>query len=657
MTAPGSPPGSPFGPPQGLPDDEATVIKPIRTGAPAPMGFATGMGTGIGGAGGDDEVTVIKPRPPAPTPPPVDNSGHLPVGTWLAEFEITHLVAEGGFGVVYMAQDHSLGRKVALKEYIPSSLAMRPMGPGTMTVSVKSERYRETFEAGLKSFVNEARLLAQFDHPSLVKVYRFWEANGTAYMVMPFYKGVTLLQLLRQRGESPGEAWLMQLMAPLTEALRVIHAEQCFHRDIAPDNVILLEGSGRPLLLDFGAARRVIGDMTQALTVILKPGYAPVEQYAEVPGMKQGAWTDVYALAAVLHFAIMAKTPPPSVARMLNDTYVPLVQAAAGRYSPRFLAAIDAALAVVPDQRTQTIDEFRDALGLGGVVVAAGLDLNDLGSGGAQAPAPAAGWAPAATRPPGRAAPDPTAAPTAARSKLPLLAGGAVLAAAAIGGGLWFAMRPPTPAPAPAPQAQVAPAPAPVVAAAPAPSPEPAPAPPPPAAPEPFDPIREFEKVVNGAAPGFAVEGATSKPEFRIGRDNLGLQIKSSRDGHLTLMAYASDGNIIRLVPSDYIKINTRIRAGQTLTLPPPGSELKLTGPEGTDTFLAIVSAVPRDLSSARFRMREGMPMLNKTEAEASSAQHPGPLPALAGTAQCPPGGASCDESYGAAMFSSRQIR
>ena len=125
-------------------------------------------------------------------------------------------------------------------------------------------------------------------------------------------------------GAPPDEEWLRELLEPLTEALAVIHAEQCFHRDIAPDNVILLKGSQRPLLLDFGAARRVIGDMTQALTVILKPGYAPVEQYAEVPGMKQGPWTDVYALAAVVYYAIIGKTPPTSVGRLMNDNYVPL---------------------------------------------------------------------------------------------------------------------------------------------------------------------------------------------------------------------------------------------------------------------------------------------------------------------------------------------
>ena len=329
-------------------DDDRTVIRP--PGQTQAAGFQS-TGWPATGAGA---------LPPAPD----DMGGNLPVGTRLGEFEITALIGEGGFGIVYLAHDHSLQRRVALKEYMPSSLAARA---GGSQVQVKSARHRETFEAGLKSFINEARLLASFDHPSLVKVYRFWEANGTAYMVMPLLEGTTLKDVLRQMPEAPDEAWLRSVLGPLTEALLVIHASQCYHRDIAPDNVMLLPVSNRWLLLDFGAARRVIGDMTQALTVILKPGYAPVEQYAEIPGMKQGPWTDVYALAAVVYFAIIGRTPPPSVGRLLNDTYVPLVQAAAGRYSTGFLAAIDRALAVRPEQRTQSIGELRQDLGLGEV--------------------------------------------------------------------------------------------------------------------------------------------------------------------------------------------------------------------------------------------------------------------------------------------------
>ena len=284
----------------------------------------------------------------------------LPIGTRLNEFEITGVIGEGGFGIVYAAHDHSLDRDVALKEYMPAALALRTQG---VTVSVRSERHRETFQLGLKSFVNEARLLARFDHPSLVKVYRFWEAHGTAYMVMPQYHGETLKARIKKPSSTPpDEAWLRRLLMSVMDALEVIHQENVFHRDIAPDNIMLLEDDV-PVLLDFGAARRVIGDATQGLTVILKPGYAPIEQYAEVKTMKQGAWTDVYALAATMHFAITGKAPEPAVARMLNDNLVPLAEAARGRFSATFLAALDAGLQVKPEARPQNVAALRGLLG------------------------------------------------------------------------------------------------------------------------------------------------------------------------------------------------------------------------------------------------------------------------------------------------------
>jgi hypothetical protein len=390
--------------------------------------------------------TQMAGPPPAPPPAPADDMGSgLPIGTRLGEFEITSMVGEGGFGIVYLAHDHSLGRRVALKEYMPSALAARTV---QSQVAVKSPRHAETFQAGLKSFINEARLLAQFDHASLVKVYRFWEGNGTAYMVMPFYEGKNLRDTLRSLGRVPDEAWLLGLLAPLTEALAVIHAEQCFHRDIAPDNVMMLAGSGRPLLLDFGAARRVIGDMTQALTVILKPGYAPVEQYAEIPGMKQGAWTDLYALAAVVYFAIVGKTPPPSVGRMLNDTFVPLAQSAAGRYSDRFLRAIDRALTVRPELRTQSVQELRLDLGLD----EADIGFDEPGSSPAASRVLPSGPTtriptamPGDDRTPGAR----TAMPASTRSAMPQTLAGPGAAGATIA---WPSTQVPTPAAAPIPR-------------------------------------------------------------------------------------------------------------------------------------------------------------------------------------------------------------
>lgn len=285
----------------------------------------------------------------------------LPPGTGLGEFEITDLIGEGGFGIVYLAYDHILQRKVAIKEYMPASLASRAADGAT--IHPTSDRTAEAFQKGLFSFINEARLLARFDHPSMVKVFRFWEGNGTAYMAMPFYDGPSLRQILQEQDVPPDEAWLMEIVRPLLDALEILHDAQCFHRDIAPDNIIVL-GSHQPVLLDFGAARRVLSESAQALTVILKPGYAPIEQYADVAQMRQGAWTDLYALASVVHFAIHGKPPPTSVTRMISDPLQPLATTAAGRYSERFLLAFDAALAVLPDQRPQSVAEMRLLLGI-----------------------------------------------------------------------------------------------------------------------------------------------------------------------------------------------------------------------------------------------------------------------------------------------------
>jgi serine/threonine protein kinase len=298
--------------------------------------------------------------PPEPLEPEAEGGNALPVGTRLGEFEVRSVIGEGGFSIVYQVWDHSLHRNVALKEYIPAELAMRD---SALRVTARSRRQRETFEVGLKSFINEARLLASFDHQSLVKVFRFWEERGTAFMVMPWYQGPTLKQELAAGRTLVDEAWLLRLLDPLTEGLAVLHSQQCYHRDIAPDNIILLGSAKTPLLLDFGAARRVIGSLTHDLTAILKRGYAPLEQYGEIPDMHQGPWTDVYAVAAVVHFAIRGITPPPAVARLVNDTFKPLALSGLDGYSQTFLKAIDQALAVRPDHRTRSIADFRNQLG------------------------------------------------------------------------------------------------------------------------------------------------------------------------------------------------------------------------------------------------------------------------------------------------------
>ncbi len=390
-------------------------------------------------------------------------TGALPAGTRLGEFELQRHLGDGGFSIVYLAWDHSLERAVALKEYLPAALATRVHTDQGHSVQPRSAHARETFDIGLRSFINEARALAQFDHPALVKVHRFWEAQGTAYMAMPYYQGHTLKQALREMPAAPDEAWLLRLLDPLTEALAVIHAADWYHRDIAPDNIILLAETGLPLLLDFGAARRVVGERTQALTAILKPGYAPVEQYAEVPGMKQGAWTDVYALAATVHHAITGKAPTASVARILEDNLQPLAQRAAGRYSAPFLQALDKALAVRPEQRTRDMAQLRQQLGLNTSPLATAAPpradgaaqttvLRPLARASRAAPATRAALPASASKP---AVLVPAGAPTATTLSFGRAALGAAGLALAVA--LWAWRSGPGPVPVAAPSAPIAP--------------------------------------------------------------------------------------------------------------------------------------------------------------------------------------------------------
>ena len=307
-----------------------------------------------------------RPPPPGDAAPLAVLAAHdaLPSGTRFGEFEIIRVLGVGGFGIVYLAQDHSLERQVALKEYMPASLAERGDGP---LITVRSGAHTETYAIGLRSFINEARLLARFDHPALVKVYRFWEDNATAYMVMPYLQGITLRDARRGMAQSPDEAWIRNVLDPMLDALEQLHREGVYHRDIAPDN-ILLPPVGSPILLDFGAARRVISDRTQSLTAILKPSYAPIEQYAEMTAMRQGPWTDIYALGAVLHFLLFAAPPAPATARALQSDALTIEQRVVPGVSPRFIAIVAWMLGVRPSDRPQSVAELRAVLNGQGTV-------------------------------------------------------------------------------------------------------------------------------------------------------------------------------------------------------------------------------------------------------------------------------------------------
>jgi|CXWL01.1.fsa_nt_gi serine/threonine protein kinase len=298
--------------------------------------------------------------------PDVTHVDALAPGTRLGEFEILGLIGVGGFGMVYRAYDHSLQRDVAIKEYMPTALASR--SADVLNISVRTSSDQETFRTGLESFVGEARMLAKFEHPSLVKVFRFWEANNTAYMVMPLYRGMTLKQARLRMRTPPSEAWLRKVLWSVLGALKVLHRGKALHRDVSPDN-IFLQDIGPPVLLDLGAARLAISDRARQHTAVLKVNFAPIEQYADVKDMLQGPWTDLYSLSAVVHGLLCNEPPMPATIRVVNDSMPPVASVARTvaaefglRYSTEFVTGIAWGLSIRPQDRPQSVQEFAKAL-------------------------------------------------------------------------------------------------------------------------------------------------------------------------------------------------------------------------------------------------------------------------------------------------------
>ena len=303
-------------------------------------------------------VASEEPRPPSRSVDQVTCGIPLPVGTRLGDFEVTGIVHRGSFGIVYAGEDRPSQRKIAVTEYLPARLAER-MADGN--VGVRSLRHQQSFRDGKQRFLSEARILAALDEPALVKVLRFWEQHGTAYMAMPLDDGQTLNDVLRD-SPKPSEAWLKAIFGPLLDALAALHKSDCYPYDVTPDNIVVLD-DGTPLLSAVGAARRIVADATEDLTLDLNPAFAPLEQLAHDPTMPEGPWSDIYAVAAVLHFAITGKPVPAPTARTAADT-LPHLRDANGDYSAPFLDAVERGLAVHPGDRPRTIAEFRAALGI-----------------------------------------------------------------------------------------------------------------------------------------------------------------------------------------------------------------------------------------------------------------------------------------------------
>ena len=283
----------------------------------------------------------------------------LPTGTALESFVITGLIGQGGFGIVYLARDTQSRRTVAIKEFLPTAIAARRDGSRVLPINADMAR---AYASGLKGFLREANLLSEFAHPALVAVHRAWEQHGTAYMAMQYYPGKTLREVRLRDRNPPSEAQIQAWMSPVFEAVAELHAHRVIHRDVSPDNILVM-AAGETVLLDLGAARQVLGGMTQALTTILKPGFAPIEQYVEDGSMEQGRWTDVYGLGAVIYFLVSGKPPTPATSRIVRDSLPPLSDLAPrNMYSPAFYAAVTKALSLRAIDRFKSIAEFRAAL-------------------------------------------------------------------------------------------------------------------------------------------------------------------------------------------------------------------------------------------------------------------------------------------------------
>ena len=280
----------------------------------------------------------------------------LPQGYRLQEYEFVRVLGFGGFGVTYLGFDHNLDKAAAIKEYQPADIAVRTKNH---SIAPKASTFRDDFDWGLERFLDEARTLARFDHRNVIKVYRYFEANGTAYIVMEYAEGETLTAYLSRKG-TLDEAELKKILLPILDGLETVHGADFLHRDIKPSNIVLRDEDSSPVLLDFGAARHAVGARSRSVTTIVTPAYAPIEQYSSRGN--QGPWTDIYALGAVCYKALSGETPADSIDRLEHDPLEPVVKRCSGNGGRGFLQAIDWALKVKEGDRPQTITSWREAV-------------------------------------------------------------------------------------------------------------------------------------------------------------------------------------------------------------------------------------------------------------------------------------------------------
>jgi len=286
----------------------------------------------------------------------MDHTQALPIGTMvLNEYRIEEVLGAGGFGITYRATDLQLENDVAIKEYFPSSMAVRE---ATTEVHTKSSEHSKDYDWALKKFIKEAQTIARFRHDNIVRVYRTFQANNTAYIVLEYVRGEDLDRRLKSASHPPTQDELDRFLFRILDALKVIHANDILHRDIKPANIYIQE-DGNPVILDFGSARYAVSEHSLSSAAVVSRYYSPYESYG-LESKSQGAWTDIYGLAATIYRSLTGAPPPEAVARIVDDEYVPLIEqlGPSGAYRLEFLSAVDKGLAVFPKDRPQSIEAW-----------------------------------------------------------------------------------------------------------------------------------------------------------------------------------------------------------------------------------------------------------------------------------------------------------
>ncbi|MFO1326290.1 MAG: HAMP domain-containing protein [Rubrivivax sp.] len=342
-------------------DRDSTIVRPATT------VLATRRLSDDDGARTDDhDATVIRHtlqrrrddertrRGGPPTPRLPRSALALSAGTTLHEYRIERVLGQGGFGITYLATDLHLDASVAIKEYLPEEIAFRAHD---RSVSPHASHHRDRYHQGLENFLLEARTLATFRHPNIVRVARFFEAHQTAYMVLEYERGRSLRKWWKAQG-ADGERLLLERLHRLLDGLAVVHAAGYLHRDIKPDNIQVRSDDGRFVLLDFGSAGQTVALADQD-AVVVTPGYAPLEQYG---AGEQGPWTDLYALGATLYWVVAGRKPPDAEARAAGTAMPSALELGRDRFGPHFLSAVDWALQMDPAARPRSVEQWRDHL-------------------------------------------------------------------------------------------------------------------------------------------------------------------------------------------------------------------------------------------------------------------------------------------------------